>query len=440
MTASSRLLLALFLLLAAVLYLERAMTHGRLVNTNVGRTDQGAYIKNAIKYKDSDYTYVAPRNRMPIYPLYLSLFLREGDTQYTFFDRGKLLNLALTFAGVVIAGVVWLRRFPLHHALNVLLLTTFTALLFKAPYVQAETLYYFLTFLAFLLCWRLFRAPSWPAAFAAGALIGLGHLTKASVLPGLVCFVVFYLLDAWWKNRPPSAFRFKRLGLAVAVATVFLAVVFPYIKKSREIYGHYFYNVNSTFYIWCESWDDAEARTKSAGDRQGWPALPPDQVPSLSKYLREHSAWDIAYRIGRGMDRVNGSMRNSYGYYGFFLAYTAFALGLVAWRRKLAWRLFRRRPMPVLALLAYFAGYFVLVSWYSQIIAGNRFILGLFLPYFFTLSVLIVFLSRGLQVRLPGRPAPVPLLTVFNSVISVWLGWEILFICLFRIPTAYGGG
>lgn len=438
MSGLARIALAVFLLLAAALFVERALVNARRVNTDVGRTDQGAYIKNAIKYRDTDYTFVSQRNRMPLYPLFLSLFLREGDTQYTFFERGKLINITLTLVGAALAGIVWLRRFPLHHGLNVLLLTTFTALLFKAPHVQAETLYYFLTFFAFLLCWRLFARPSWPAALAAGVLIGLDHLTKASVLPGLFCFVVFYALDALWKNRPPSTQALKRLALGAVVAVTFVAVIFPYIRKSKEVFGHYFYNVNSTFYFWCESWDDAEARTKSAGDRQGWPDLPPDQIPSASKYLREHSVWDIAVRIGKGLDRVNGSMRNSYGYYGILLVYTLFALGLVIWRRKLAWRLFRRRPMPVLALLAYFAGYFVLVAWYSQIIAGNRFILGLFLPWVFTLSVLIAFLCRGRKLCLAGHT--VPLLTAFNSIISVWLAIEILYICVARIPTVYGGG
>ena len=426
------------LILASLLFLERASVNGREVNKLVSRTDQGAYINYAIKLKQSGYTEVASRNRMPMYPLLLSVFLTPDDTQHTFFDRGKTVNTLLAFAGLALVGAVFLHCFRRHHALNLLFLTAFTVFLFKAPHVQAEILYYLLTFGAFLLCWRLFKKPSWLLASLAGVIMGVTHLTKASVLPGLFCFVVFYSLDALWKNRPPLRARAWRWALPAVTVILFLAVIFPYIRKSKEIYGHYFYNVNSTFYFWCDSWDEAKARTKQAGDRQGWPDLKPEDTPSASNYLRTHTSGQILERIGKGFSRVNSSMRKSYGYYGIGLVYTLFALALVIWKRHLALRLFWRRPLPVLALLAYFGGYFLLVAWYSQIIDGNRFILGLFLPWLFTLAALSVPLARRLRVKLSGQNLPV--LALFNTVISTWLFVEILVICFRRVPTMYGGG
>ena len=426
------------LVLASLLFLERSATNGRVVNHNVAKTDQGAYINYAIKLRESGYTEVGSRNRMPMYPLLLSVFVQPGETQHTFFDRGKTINLLLSFAGLVLVGAVFLQCFPRHHALNLLFLTAFTVFLFKAPHVQAEILYYLLTFGAFLLCWRLFKKPSFILAGLAGVIMGLTHLTKASVLPGLFCFVVYYALDALWKNRPSLASRARRWLLPAVTIALFLAVIFPYIRKSKEIYGHYFYNVNSTFYFWCDSWDEAKARTKEAGDRQGWPDLKPEETPSASNYFRTHSPSQILERIGKGLSRVNTSMRKSYGYYGIGLVYTLFALGLIYWRRRLCWRLFLRRPMPVLAVLSYFGGYFLLVAWYSQIISGNRFILGLFLPFLFTLAALSVPLARRFRVPLAGQK--IPLLTVFNTLISLWLFVEIVLICLLRAPEMYGGG
>ncbi len=434
----SRAALAILLIFAAGLFLERAAENGRAVNTRVSRTDQGAYINYAIKLKESGYTEVGSRNRMPMYPLLISLFLQPGDTQHTFFDRGKTVNTILALAGLCLVGAIFLSCFPRHHALNLLFLTTFTVFLFKAPHVQAELLYYLLTFGAFVLCWRLFQKPSWLRASLLGALVGVIHLTKASVLPGIFCFVVFYTLDTLWKNRPPLTAKMTRWVVPLITVVLFVAVIFPYIRKSKEIYGHYLYNVNSTFYFWCDSWEDAVARTKKAGDRHGWPDLKPEDTPSASNYLRTHSAGEILERIGKGLSRVNSSMRKSYGYYGILWAYTLFAAALLYWKRHLVWRIFRRRPMPVLAVLAYFSGYFLLVAWYSQIIDGNRFILGLFLPWLFTLAMVSVPLARRLKVTISGQTLPV--LPAFNTIISLWLFVEILVICLHRVPRMYGGG
>lgn len=434
----SKAALVVLLVLASFLFLERASVNGRVVNTDVRKTDQGAYINYAIKLKESGYTEVGSRNRMPMYPLLLSVFVQPGETQHTFFERGKTINLLLSLAGLALVGAVFLHCFPRHHALNLLFLTAFTVFLFKAPHVQAEILYYLLTFGAFLLCWRLFKKPSFILAGLAGVIMGLTHLTKASVLPGLFCFVVYYGLDALWKNRPPLAARAWRWLLPAVSVLLFLAVIFPYIRKSKEIYGHYFYNVNSTFYFWCDSWEEAKARTKEAGDRQGWPDLKPEETPSAANYFRTHSPGQILERIGKGLSRVNSSMRKSYGYYGIGLTYSLFALGLIVWRRKLCLRLFLRRPMPVLAVLSYFGGYFLLVAWYSQIISGNRFILGLFLPWIFTLAAVSIPLARRLHVPVAGKK--LPLLIVFNTAISLWLFIEIAVIFLLRVPTTYGGG
>lgn len=434
---TSALLLALLLVFGAWLFFHRAAEQGRRVNVDITRTDQGAYIKQGLAMRNSDFTYVSPRNRMPLYPGILALFLEKGSEHTAFFETGKRLNTVLAFAGLVFVGLVFFRSFPRHHALNILFLTAFTVFLFKAPYVQAEILYYLLTFAVFLLCWKLFGRPRLWIAILAGGLLGLAHLTKASVLPGLLVIMVFLPLDALWQRARSGWSPFGKIAAALVVTAVFLAVVYPYIANSKRIFGHYFYNVNSTFYMWCDSWKEATSRTREAGDRKGWPDLPADQIPSFSNYLKTHSAGDIAWRILKGLSVVFNSMMKSYGYLGICLAYLAFAAFLVAWKCRLALRLFLRRPFPYLALLAYFCGYYLLVAWYSQIISGNRFILGLFLPFLFTLSSVIVVLAPRLRWTWNGRELNA--LAVFNTLMSAWIAVEIAVICLWRIGSDYGG-
>ncbi len=67
--------------------------------------------------------------------------------------------------------------------------------------------------------------------------------------------------------------------LLVVIAT-FLAVVFPYIQTSKRIYGQYFYNVNSTFVMWCDSSTEGWNFLNAHGDKDQWRSLPPEQLPS----------------------------------------------------------------------------------------------------------------------------------------------------------------
>lgn len=59
----------------------------------------------------------------------------------------------------------------------------------------------------------------------------------------------------------------------------FLGVMAPYLINSKRVFGRYFYNVNTTFYIWYDNWPLASVGTYSYGDHDGWPTLPRSQLP-----------------------------------------------------------------------------------------------------------------------------------------------------------------
>lgn len=439
-------LIAVLLVFAAVLFVERAHENGQLVNTRISRTDQGAYIKQAIEMQATGFSAVNPRNRMPLYPGLLAVFMDKGDITANpdrdalaaaFFDKGKAINIALAVAVLSLVGVVFYRSFPRHHATNALLFAAFGVLVFKAPHVQAEVLYYGLSFLAFVLCWRLCGRPRWWVAVLAGVVAGFAHLTKASVLPGLLVVIVFLPLDGLWARRRDGRRAWGKFVAPALVAAAFLATVWPYISTSKKIFGHYFYNVNSTFYMWTDSWEEAVSRTRAAGDRKGWPDLPPDELPSLSNYLNSHTPGQIVWRVVNGLSLVFQSMRASYGYLWLSLAYVAAAAALCAVKWRLVWRVVSRRPVPLLAVLAYFVGYYLLYAWYSQIIRGNRFVLALFLPFLFSVSAVIVTLGPRVRWKWMGRPWDA--LCAFNCAVSIWLAAEVAVTCLHRIPATYGG-
>ncbi len=68
----------LFAAIAIILYIWGALRQGFLVNTDMGRTDQGAYLDYAKKMAETQFQFVGDRNRMPLYPSLMALFYQPG--------------------------------------------------------------------------------------------------------------------------------------------------------------------------------------------------------------------------------------------------------------------------------------------------------------------------------------------------------------------------
>ena len=54
------------------LYCGAALKAFHIVNLDMGRNDQSAYMDLSIKLVETDYKYFMPRNRMPLYPLLMT--------------------------------------------------------------------------------------------------------------------------------------------------------------------------------------------------------------------------------------------------------------------------------------------------------------------------------------------------------------------------------
>jgi hypothetical protein len=436
-------LLALFVL---ALYWSGAVRQLEVVNTDLDRIDQGAYMNYAKKLHDSNYTHTGNRNRMPIYPFLQSLLYQPNMSEETFFSQGKYLNLALSIVALIGIYLVIRPSLPKLHALVFMLISAFTVFIFKAGFFQAEILFYFLSFLVFVLMMRLLERPSYPLAVVTGVLIGLAHLTKASMLPALVLFALFavakglYLLRRQMQEESfASALTSLKRPLLVGpiVMFFFLVTVFPYIRTSKQIFGQYFYNVNSTFYVWYDSWDEAVQGTKAHGDRVGWPDMPPEDIPSFTKYMREHDLSQIAFRFWSGSTRLVEVMSTSYGYFKYILLYLAVLLFLADWKLPQTRQAFMTRPFQLLFVLTYFLVYFLLYTWYSWISDGNRFILALFLPLMYAVALALNAMDTPSPRKLRGRT--VSWLALLNLLVLLLIVGDIYFILTDRIQTMFGG-
>lgn len=302
-----------------------------------------------------------------------------------------------------------------------------------------------MNFCLFLLLWRLLQRASWRLAILTGVVAGLAHLTKASVLPALAIFAVLAVGKWGWiarrnrRSEDPIPMRFfdSHLVTALLGGLFFLLTVFPYINTSKKVFGHYFYNVNTTFYIWYDTWEEAKLGTAAHGDQARWPDMPPEEIPSMSKYWREHTLEQIADRFAYGRQRVLQSVVYSYGYHRYIVIYLCLLIiaSAVSWPR--ARQAMASNPEVCLFLAMYFAAYLVFYTWYAPIADGNRLVLAQFLPLLFSLS-------KGLQTiwgssRLVVRGYSLRVMTIINSAVLLIVVVDSYFITTQRVYTIYGG-
>jgi hypothetical protein len=394
---------ALLLLLVLTVYGVEAHGRRREKSAPGFLGDQSAYLAYARNLAERNYTVVEERNRMPVYPFLLSLIYRPGMTENEFLVRAQAFTVNLSIVLLVLLWFIFRRFFPPLHALGLLAATAFGVFLYRAGKAQVELLFYFVSFCSFLLLLRLFVRPTWWLALLAGAITGLAHLTKASVLPALALWVFIFLAHILWSFR---ARPWPQLGMFALALAAFFAVVFPYIRTSKAIYGSYFYNVNSTFVMWCDSSSEGFEFLKAYGNQAAWRSLPPDQLPSLQKYGREHSLAQIGQRIVHGsLDLLTQNAR-LIGYYKFVIALALAGAVLAVRQRGRMRELIAANPGAAIFCAAFFVSYFLLYAWYDAIVNDIRFVLSIYLPFLFAASVLVRRLGRDRTVSLAGRPIP----------------------------------
>jgi hypothetical protein len=419
---------ALLVLLVLTVYGFEAHARRREKSTPATLGDQGAYLGYARHLYESHYAVVEDRNRMPIYPFLLSLIYRPGMTETEFLVRAQAFTVNLSIVLLLLLFVIFRRFFPPLPALALLAATAFGVFLYRADRAQVEILFYFVSFCAFVLLLQMFKRPRWWLAVLAGAITGLAHLTKASVLPALAIWAAVFGAQILFSFRRAPWPRFGMLALVVGA---FFAVVFPYIQTSKRIYDAYFYNVNSTFVIWCDSSTEAYEFLRAHGDKAQWRSLPPEQLPSMRKYWREHSAAQIAWRIAHGSLELAIQNAHAIGYYKFVIALFMAGAVLCARQSRQARELFARNPGAAVFCGLFLAGYFLLYAWYDTIINDSRFVLSIFLPFVFAASLFVLRLGRGRVVSLAGRQIP------FEQFFPLWFAGLAVIDVLYHVPSLF---
>lgn len=431
----------------ALLFVAGASTHAGRVNTSKARGDQSGYLQDAKNIYANWHETGAPRligerNRMPLYPAVLLLAYDPWRSDDTFFERAKRLNIYLA---LLLLGAVWwlaARTLTAHAAANLTGVAAFGWFVFKAGYSQSELLFYTFFFAAFLACTSLFsrrpRPGLLPRAAVAGGLCGLAHLTKAATLP----FVGLTLaIGLAWAVSPVAAPRHTadgtraatmrvRMSAIALLAAVFLLCLWPYISTSKRVFGSYFYNVNSTFYAWYDSWPQASVGTALHGDGAHFPDMPAAELPGPSRYWRAHTTAQIVARMNGGFRDMGVVLRRDFDLLPYLGLYLGTALLLMVARPRAAAHLVAERAWQSVFVAVYGVTYLLATAFYHPIsgTGTGRFLLAHALPLFY---VLARFIASDRFSDLEGRIAGVRLVPahfdravttvlLFNCAVRLW--------------------
>ena len=387
-------------------YFIGASVQGFYVNTDMDKADQRDYLIRAIRLQTDIDHYMTEGNRMPAYPYLLSFLYHPGMSMEDFFQRGKVFNIILSVLLLFILYIIFRSYLEGPEAKMLLLIIAFMIFMPRAGYVQSELPFYFLTFCAFVLYWGCLAKPRLWVAAGAGLVTALSYLTKASMLPALAWFVGSFLVinialpigkglvnKIQEKGSLPYRFVLKNMALLVAFILIFLLTVSPYIRMNKKMFGQYFYNVNSNFYIWYDSWDEVLKGTRAHYDRIGWPKMPPEEIPSATKYWHEHSLSQIFTRFVHGFTIVTTNAMGGIGYAQFFCIYLFICILAIARRYEEFIEYIRQdnRFAVAMSLVLYFLLYYILYVFGAVIFKGPRHSLAQYLPAMF---VMFYFLSR----------------------------------------------
>ena len=447
--ARAALTVALLLIcLAAYLHIAQTQNHK---NRDMRWTDQKSYIDAAIKAYETRFAYTGDRNRMPLYLFLQALFYSPDMSLEEFFQHGKRLNIVLSLFCVAALSCVFFSRFSRLYATYAMLVIALVVFAIKSPFFQTELLFYTLFGLAFILSINTIKVPNKYKTVALGAMFALCQYTKASAMPSLLIFAASYgvlILTKLYKRDLNAASAGYILFSAVTPIFVFLLLLSPYLLESKAKYGSYFYNVNTAFYIWYDSWDEAKAGTLLAGDHVGWPDLPDDEIPSVSKYLEEHTAQDIVDRFVNGVFLMVKSacvIDHPFNYaYGYC---SQIALGLVVLVGSLFVVVKNGRAslsdqslQSVLYVCLFFLVYFAAYAWYMPIInfRGARTVLSLLIPFMWTIG-LVVHHPYILSLQVTIRERDINPLNLVYALISLTLFVEIFRLVTFGASVYWAG-
>ena len=405
-------LLIASLIIMAITYYQAARIHSLEINIDSTVSDQSAYMRFIKEARRLDFNYTGDHNRMPLYPFLQALFFSPDMDDLELFEQGKQYNLFLSIVLLIGLFIVLLRLFGLFRSWLLILIIGFSLFIFKAAYVQAEILYYSLSALSFVLMLMMLTRPTWLRSIATGIIVGLAYLTKGTILSSLPLFTLLYGIELFLyavqkninKNKESILLIARRSAYLLVVLVMFAVIISPYAQALKQRFGHYFYNVNTTFYIWYDNWAEVEVEEAKHQFVMQWPAhLTEDELPSLRNYLSDHTWEQIADRFEAGVQKqYRNIFLNSFSVTNYWISYLLILLLGILINFDSFRKFLKSNLVPIMFVILYFAGYLFAFAWYCPIACGRRFTYALYIPFLIAIFLVMRELVKY-QPREPGK-------------------------------------
>jgi hypothetical protein len=267
----------------------------------VSKYDENAYLDHVRTILLSEnYWYLGDRNRMPIFNYFLSLFYDLNLNELKNYYNLKIANLALTSFLSMLFFLKLNKKFQnkfifINFSFFVLVIPIF-ALVHQ---LLVESIF-FISFCLMLVYFdQFYDEPSSQNAIKLGFAGAFCYLLKYT---GLTVFFAISLFTVIFGLLNKKTIYIKRF---IIVFFTFFILVSPYLYENYTNFNnHIFYNVNSEFYFWADSWEEIVDGVRANNDRVGWPTMEDSELPSFEKYVSEHSFSDVYNRFLFGFKSI----------------------------------------------------------------------------------------------------------------------------------------
>jgi len=418
-------------------YYDAASLHAQENNTTFMSSDQNAFIITAKKAHQSNFSYMGNGNQMPLSAYMQAVFYTPEMSDEVFFEQGKQRNIILSLIFLIILFFVFRNYLSLKRTVIITMVVATSAFIFRSPYFTSEVLYYFLSFLSVLFMGKMLIKPSFGLSIISGIFLAFTHLTKASILPAIIAFVFVFLLNflvVFIKNKKRHFSWQPLLQLSLLLIT-FLVILFPYLNKSKEKYGKYFYNVNTTFYMWHDDFIEAKQDENILKYIQDRHSVSSEELPSFKKYLNEHSWIEIQTRVVDGFKAQLFYLNRPGTKLNYLLLYASIlALMLLTLKKEIINKIMCEHWKISIFFLLNWGGYFFLNAWYSPISAGGgRFVYALFVPTIFFFFLATDRIARDNTIINPER------LNIIENIIFSLVVLDFYYVITIALPGGYFG-
>ncbi len=354
--------------------------------------DELAYIKHVEEIANSNnFWYLGDRNRMPLFNYMLFTFYNFQLLDLPLYRIYQLTNIFFT----TVFSLIYFKKLKTYFNSNIIFCSCIVFILFIPILafihdVVVEPIFYLSFGLLFLSFLDLNNDLSYKNSIKFAIICAVVYLLKATGLFLFLLSIIYLILI----KVAEKSFKIQILSKICVSICIFFVIISPYIYENyTKFNGHLFYNVNSTFYVWYDTYEQVESGTKLYGDRVGWPDMPESEIPSLEKYIKTHSLTEILSRFLKGFKSIFYYYFSPFEFTGAItVSFTLLLLQII--KNLSAKSIFKySKDLKIwISYLIYLSG-FVLTStaWYMLTNSVQRFSMLLAIP---TYSILFVFIDK----------------------------------------------